>query len=167
MIAGKLAERSDVVVLAVPWDGVESALTLAGGPAGALAGKTIIDCINPVDYATGSLLPPGGGSAAELVARFARGADVVKTLHLFAGGSWPFTGESEVSPVVAICGDDPDALRRTGVLIADLGGRTAVLGGLDASRQAEEAAGFVMRLVAAGVNPRFAVPDVDPIALHS
>jgi hypothetical protein len=33
---------------------------------------------------------------------------------------------------------------------------------LTAARQAEEAAGFVMRVVAAGANPRFAVPDVDP-----
>ncbi len=48
------------------------------------------------------------------------------------------------------------------LLIDALGARTAVLGGLTAARQAEEAAGFVMRVVAAGANLRFAVPDVDP-----
>jgi 8-hydroxy-5-deazaflavin:NADPH oxidoreductase len=46
-----LADLADVVVVAVAWSGLESALTLVGGPTGAFAGKTIIDCTNPVDYA--------------------------------------------------------------------------------------------------------------------
>lgn len=159
---GELAARADVVVVAIVWDGLEHALTTVGGASGALAGKTVIDCTNAIDFATGRLIPETG-SAAELVARVATGAHVVKALHLYAGTSWPADGE----PVVAICGDDASALSLTETLITDLGGRTAVLGGLDAARQAEEAAGFVMRLVAAGVNPRFAVPDVDPAFLAS
>ena len=161
-----LANLADVVAVAVSWDGLESALMLVGGPEGALAGKTVVDCTNPVDYATGRVLP-ASGSAAEAAARVAAGASVVKALHLFAGASWPFTGDRDAAPVVAICGDDPRALNRVAALIGDLGGRTAVLGGLDAARQAEEAAGFVMRLVAAGANPRLAVPDVDPEALRA
>jgi len=160
-----LARLVDVVVVAVAWSGLETALTLVGGPTGALSGKTVIDCTNPVDYATGRVLPDSG-SAAEVVAAAAPGAHVVKALHLFAGASWPFTGEPELSPIVAICGDDADALTTTGGLVTDLGGRTAVLGGLSAARQAEEAAGFVIRLVAAGANPRFAVPDLDPAPLR-
>ncbi|MGH3206571.1 MAG: NADPH-dependent F420 reductase, partial [Trebonia sp.] len=152
-----LARLADVVVVAIAWSGLEGALTLAGGPEGALSGMAVIDCTNPVDYATGRVLPESG-SAAGLVARVAAGAHVVKALHLFAGASWPFTGAPGGSPVVAICGDDTSALSRAEALIADLGGRTAILGGLDAARQAEEAAGFVMRVVAAGANPRFAVP---------
>lgn len=148
-------------MVAVAWSGLERALTLAGGPDGALSGKTVIDCTNPVDYPTGRVLAELG-SAAELVARVADGAHVVKALHLFAGASWPFTGAPGVSPVVALCGDDDAALSVAETLIASLGGRAAVLGGLDAARQAEETAGFVMRVVAAGANPRFAVPDVDP-----
>ncbi len=161
-----LADVADVVVVAIAWSGLEQALTLVGGPNGALSGKTVIDCTNPVDYATGRVLPESG-SAAELVARVGTGAHVVKALHLFAGASWPFTGEPGISPVVAICGDDATALSRAEALIADLGGRTTVLGGLDAARQAEEAAGFVIRVVAAGANPRFAVPDVDPALLRA
>jgi hypothetical protein len=161
-----LASLADVVVVAVSWDGLESALTLVGGPGGALAGKTVVDCTNPVDYATGRLRLTSG-SAAEVVARVASGANVVKALHLFAGASWPFVGEQAAAPVVAISGNDSDALNQVATLISDLGGRTAVLGGLDAARQAEEAAGFVMRVVAAGANPRFAVPDVDPALLRT
>ncbi|ACQ82205.1 NADP oxidoreductase coenzyme F420-dependent [Beutenbergia cavernae DSM 12333] len=160
----RFAEQADVVVVAIAWDGLEHALRLVGGPDGTLAGKTVIDCTNPVDFATGRVLPETD-SAAELVAGVAAGAHVVKALHLFAGASWPFVGEAGTSPVVAICGDDGEALSQTASLIADLGARTAVLGGLAAARQAEEAAGFVMRVVAAGANPRFAVPDVDPALL--
>lgn len=161
---GEFAEQADVVVVAIAWDGLEEALRLVGAPDGMLAAKTVIDCTNPVDYTTGRLFPETG-SAAEVVAGVATGAHVVKALHLFAGASWPFTGPREASPVVAICGDDVDALGRAASLIGDLGARTVVLGGLVAARQAEEAAGFVMRVVAAGANPRFAVPDVDPALL--
>jgi predicted dinucleotide-binding enzyme len=160
----RLADQADVVVVAVSWAGLEHALRLVGGPDGRLAGTTVIDCTNPVDYTTGRLLVETG-SAAELVARIAVGAHVVKALHLFAGASWPFTGELGSSPVVAMCGDDANALGQAAVLIGDLGARSAVLGGLAAARQAEEAAGFVMRVVMAGANPRSAVPDVDPALL--
>jgi hypothetical protein len=158
------APRVDVVVVAVAWDGLEAALHLVGAPKGSLAGKTVIDCTNPVDYATGKLMP-ASGSAAELVARAARGAHVVKALHLFAGSSWPYVGQQDEAPVVAICGDEPTALDHATVLIRDLGGRAGVVGGLASARQLEEAAGFVMRVVASGHNPRFAVPDVDPALL--
>lgn len=160
------ATQADVVVVAVSWEGLETALSLVGGPQGSLAGKTVLDCTNPVDYETGEL-KPATGSAAELVARAVAGAHVVKALHLFAGASWPYVGPQAAAPVVAICGDEPSALDRAAALIRDLGGQTAVVGGLDSSRQLEEAAGFVMRVVAAGHNPRLAVPDVGPAALRA
>jgi len=156
-----LGRHVDVVVLAVAWDGLVAALTLVGAGDGTLTGKTVIDCTNPVDHATGELRP-ATGSAAQLVARAVPGAHVVKALHLFAGASWPYTGPGEEAPVVAVCGDRPEALAQADALIRGLGGRTAVIGGLASARQAEEAAGFVMRVVAAGHNPRFAVPDVNP-----
>ena len=160
----ELPRRADAVVIAVSWNGLEPALALVGAADGALSGKTVIDCTNPIDYATGNLIPETG-SAAEFVASTAAGAQVVKALHLFAGASWPYVGERELAPVVAICGDDQAALDQTRSLIADLGGRAAVIGGLASARQLEDAAGFVMRLVSAGANPRLAVPDVDPAAL--
>jgi 8-hydroxy-5-deazaflavin:NADPH oxidoreductase len=162
---GDIAGRADIIVVAVAWDGLAEALSLVGAGGGTLAGKAILDCTNPVDYATGRLIP-ASGSAAEVIARAAVGAHVVKALHMFAGASWPFTGERESAPVVAICGDDADALNQARSLIADLGGRTAMIGTLANARQAEETAGFVMRVVAAGANPRYAVPDVNPASLR-
>jgi predicted dinucleotide-binding enzyme len=158
------AGRVDVAVVAISWEGLEGAVTLVGGPRGSLAGKAVIDCTNPVDYATGALKPVTG-SAAELVARAAPGAHVVKALHMFAGASWPHPGPRESAPVVAICGDDQGALDFATALIRELGAETAVVGGLAGARQLEQAAGFVMRVVAAGHNPRRAVPDVDPALL--
>ncbi|MEV6412113.1 NAD(P)-binding domain-containing protein [Kribbella sp. NPDC051718] len=177
----RLAAVADVIVVAVAWEGLAPMLSMAGAPEGAFAGKTVIDCTNAVDYATGRLKPESG-SAAELVAALAPGAHVVKALHLFGGTSWPGrdsgapgaaagaagdAGDAHAAPAagggratVAICGDDEGALEVVGTLIGDLGGEAAVVGDLGSARQLEEAAGFVMRVVAAGYNPRFAVPDV-------
>lgn len=148
--------RADVVVVAIAWEGLEDAVSLLGR----LAGRTLIDCTNAVDYATGAL-KPSTGSAAEFIARLAPEAHVVKALHLFAGASWPYTGAPETAPVVAICGDDDGALKATTALVEALGAKAAIVGGLEGARQLEEAAGFVMRVVGAGHNPRFAVPDVE------
>lgn len=159
--AEELAAHSEVVVIAIAWSGLESALALAGAHEGRLSGKTVIDTTNPVDYATGRLLP-SSGSAAELVARVATGSHVVKALHLFAGASWPYSGDAARAPIVALCGDRAEALTRAGTLITALGGRPLAIGGLDAARQAEEVAGFVTRIVANGANPRLAIPEVHP-----
>lgn len=155
----EFAASADVIVTAVAWDGLEPALKSVGASQGWLSGKTVIDCTNAVDFATGRLLP-ASGSAAEVAARVAVGAHVVKALHRFAGASWPFQGPEDEAPVVAVCGDSASALAQAGTLIRDLGGRSAVVGGLADARQLEEAAGFVMRVVGAGFNPRLAVPDV-------
>lgn len=162
--ADGLAGKADVIVIAVAWEGLESAVELVGGPLGSLAGHTVIDCTNAVDFTTGALKPESG-SAAETVARLAPGAHVVKALHLLAGASWPYTGAPEAAPVVALCGDEQTALDLTADLVGDLGARSAVVGGLASARQAEEVAGFVMRVLAAGFNPRLAMPDVDPALL--
>lgn len=153
------AERVEAVVVAITWEGLEEALGLIGAPGGALSGITVMDCTNPVDFTTGRLLPQSG-SAAEHIAHLSVGAHVVKALHLFAGASWPFTGKSSEAPVVAICGDSTQALDQAELLITDLGARTARVGGLEAARQSEEVAGFVMRLASSGANPRYAVPNV-------
>jgi predicted dinucleotide-binding enzyme len=157
----QLATASDVVVVAVAWEGVDRLLALAGADQGSLAGKAVIDCTNAVDYATGLLKPPTG-SAVEHIAERAVGSRVVKALHLFAGVSWlAETPAGQPKRTVAICGDDEAALDITAELIRDLGGVPAVIGGLEHARQLEDVAGFVMRLAAAGHNPVTAVPVVE------
>jgi predicted dinucleotide-binding enzyme len=160
--ASELADASDVVVIAVAWEGVDEALALANTREGALAGKTLIDCTNAVDYTTG-VLKPATGSAAQHIAAIATGAHVVKALHLFAGQSWLSRPDGLAPRTVAICGDDQGALDLTAGLVRDLGASSAVIGGLDHARQLEDVAGFVMRVVASGYNPTTAVPSVEPV----
>jgi predicted dinucleotide-binding enzyme len=151
---------ADAVVLAVSWEGIDELLSQAGAGSGNLSGATLIDCTNAIDFATG-VLKPGSGSAAEHVAQRAPGAHVVKALHLYAGQSWLTPSPDGAPPrVVAMCGDESAALEVTGQLIRDLGGKPVVLGGLDRSRQLEDVAGFVVRLVGLGVNPVTAIPAV-------
>jgi predicted dinucleotide-binding enzyme len=154
-----LAAATDVIVVAVSSTGIRSALALVGGPQGKLAGATILDATNPVDFATGRLLL-ASGAAAEIVAGAAPGAHVTKALHLFPGATWPFTANPDDRPVVPVCGDDTGALDTVRKLVGDLGACPVVIGGLDAARQAEEVAGFVTRVAIAGANPRLAVPDI-------
>jgi hypothetical protein len=61
---------------------------------------------------------------------------------------------------VAICGDDPDALRVTSRLVRDVGAVPVVLGSLARARQLEEVAGFVIGLAFGGTDPSSAIPNV-------
>jgi predicted dinucleotide-binding enzyme len=132
-------------------------------------------------------------SMAQRIAGWAPGAHVVKAFHLFPAAQWTHgagagggddagagggdgagaadgaagsgsAGETAVT--VAICGDDPAALKVVGDLVRDVGGAPAVLGGLDRARQIEEVAGFVIGLVFAGHDPNSAVPRVPSSAVR-
>ncbi len=155
---GEAVAGVDAVLLAVAWEGVADILRSAGSVTGALAGTTLIDPTNAVDHGVGVLTTPPGGSSAQRVAELAPGAHVVKAFHLFPAEQW---GDRADRPVtVAICGDDPNALRVTEFLVRGAGAEAAVLGGLDRARQLEEAAGFVIGLAFKGFDPRAAVPHV-------
>ncbi|WP_344936386.1 hypothetical protein [Sphaerisporangium flaviroseum] len=75
--------------------------------------------------------------------------------------AWAEGPGRDTTPVtVAMCGDDPAALRVVGELVRQVGGVPAVLGSLERARQLEETAGFVIGLAFAGVDPRSAIPHV-------
>ncbi|WP_413758774.1 NADPH-dependent F420 reductase [Streptomyces sp. MMBL 11-3] len=155
------AEGRDAVLLAVSWDGAEEMLGLAGAADGVLAGTPLIDPTNAVAHGVGVLLTGRGESMAARIAALAPGAHVVKAFHLFPAARWTGpAGEGGPRATVAMCGDDPAALRVVGDLVGDVGGVPATLGGLDRARQLEEAAGFVIGLAFAGFDPNSAVPQV-------
>jgi predicted dinucleotide-binding enzyme len=155
----------DAVLLAVSWDGVEEMLQSVGASDGALQGTPLIDPTNAVEHGVGVLLTDHDAPMAKRIAGLAPGAHVVKAFHLFPAGQWARGAGSGRSPVtVAMCGDDPGALRTVGELVRDVGGVPAVLGALDRVRQLEETAGFVIGLAFAGFDPRSAVPRVPSTA---
>jgi 8-hydroxy-5-deazaflavin:NADPH oxidoreductase len=158
----------DAVLLAVLWAGVEEILRGVDAANGTLAGTPLIDPTNAVEHGVGVLLIDRGGSAAGRIAELAPGAHVVKAFHLFPADRWTRPpGNTDAAPpaTVAICGDDPAALRITGDLIRDVGGVPAVLGPLHRARQLEEAAGFVIGLAFAGFDPNSAIPRVPALTV--
>jgi predicted dinucleotide-binding enzyme len=152
------------VLLAVPWEGTENALESAGAAEGALRGIPLIDPVNAVAHGVGVLCTPPGVAAAQQIAAIAPGAHVVKAFHLFPASQW-ITSSGRTPVTVAMCGDDPAALRTVGQLVRDADGVPAVLGPLDRARQLEEVAGFVIGLAFAGVDPRYAIPSVPMAAV--
>jgi predicted dinucleotide-binding enzyme len=151
----------DAVLVAVAWEGLDDILTAAGAADGSLAGTPLIDPTNAVAHGVGELLTADSRSVAEHIADKAPGALVVKGFHLFAADQWS-AGREPVT--VALAGDDAAALDTVSALVADAGGRPAVLGPLRRARQLEEVAGFVIGLVFSGTDPGTAVPHV-PVPL--
>ncbi|MBM9505333.1 NADPH-dependent F420 reductase [Actinacidiphila acididurans] len=147
----------DAVLLAVAWEGVPDILRAAGADAGSLAGTPLIDPTNAVEHGVGVLLPADGRAAAEHIADWAPGAQVVKGFHLFPAEQWGTGGE----PVtVVLAGDEEPALRTVSTLVRDAGGHPTVLGSLNRARQLEEVAGFVIALAFSGQDPNAAIPRV-------
>lgn len=120
--------RADVVFLATPFNANEAALREVSG---ALAGKVLIDCTNPV--APG--LKHGLGSAqsgSEMVQKLVPDAKVVKAFSIygfenFENSAYPGYG---VKPVMMFCGDDEGAKATASGLIAELGWEPLDVGGL-------------------------------------
>ncbi|MFI9550097.1 NADPH-dependent F420 reductase [Nonomuraea endophytica] len=150
-------EDRDAVLLAVSWQGAEDMLRGAGAADGSLAGTPLIDPTNAVEHGVGVLLPGPGAAMAHRVARLSPGAHVVKAFNVFPSAQWTHAGD-EPPVTVAMCGDDPGALRVVGDLVRDVGGVPALLGPLARARQLEEVAGFVIGLAFAGTDPGSAVP---------
>jgi 8-hydroxy-5-deazaflavin:NADPH oxidoreductase len=159
-----VADR-DAVLLAVPWQGAEDMLCSAGAADGSLEGTALIDPTNAVEHGVGVVLTGPGEAMAQRIARLSPGAHVVKAFHLFPSDQWTRSRAAGEPPVtVAMCGDDPEALRVVGELVRDVGGVPAVLGSLDRVRQLEEVAGFVIGLAFAGTDPNSAIPRVPSAA---
>jgi NADPH-dependent F420 reductase len=74
------ARRSDVVIVAVPWDGHAATLTALRAE---LAGKLVVDCVNPLGFDKRGAYPlkPEEGSAAEQAAALLPESRVTAAFH--------------------------------------------------------------------------------------
>lgn len=122
---------ADVVLLAVPYDGHDELIaSLAEG--GALDGKTVISCVNPLAFdkrgAHGRVINNGEGSAAESAAELAPEATVVGAFHNVAAPAlW---GEEEfLDEDVIVVGDSLEGKQVAIDLAASVTGRPGVDGG--------------------------------------
>jgi 8-hydroxy-5-deazaflavin:NADPH oxidoreductase len=121
------AAASEIVVLALNWQGLPSAL--AGLPG--WQGRIVIDATNPVVPPGLSIADLGGRSSSEIVADLVPGARLVKTLNtLLARVLAADPGECGGRRVLFMCGDAPAAKAKVAELLDRLGFATVDLGTL-------------------------------------
>lgn len=99
------AATADVVVLCVPWAKAEESIQAAGD----LAGKVVVDCLNPLEPDLSGLAIGCKTSAAEMVAGWAKGARVVKAFNTIGAVNF---GNAQFGAQRAdgfYCGDDAAA----------------------------------------------------------
>ncbi len=114
------ARDAKVVVLATPWPAVPDALAAAG----ALTGKILIDCTNPLRMGAAGLELEIGHttSAGETVAALAPDAAVFKTLNQTGFANMEQAAAFAPLPAVMyVAGDDEDRKPVVPGLVAELG----------------------------------------------
>ncbi|MBO4209206.1 NADPH-dependent F420 reductase [Micromonospora echinofusca] len=131
------AQRADVVLLAVPYEGHAQLVTALARP---LAGKLVVSCINPLGFDRygpyGRTVP--AGSAAEEAADIVPTATVVGAFHHLAAPLLLDPAADLTHEDVLVCGDDAGAKQRVMALAAEVtGGRAVDAGRLRLARQLE------------------------------
>lgn len=138
--------KSEVVVLATPWEGARAALQSAG----ALAGKVLVDAVNPVEMSPAflekGLLVGQTTSAGEQIAEWAPGAKVVTAFNTIGATHMANPKFGGQSATMFICGDDADAKNTVKQLSDDLGFETVDAGPLKTARLLEPLAMLWMHL---------------------
>jgi NADPH-dependent F420 reductase len=99
------ARTGDIVVVAVPWDGHADVLA---GLADALAGKVVVDCVNPIGFDQQGAYPIGipEGSATQQAARLLPASTVVGAFHHVSAVLLNDPAVAMVDTDVLVVGDD-------------------------------------------------------------
>ncbi len=134
--AGSVKEAAsfgEVVVFATPWPATQDAIKSSGD----LSDKIVVDCTNPLAPDLSGLVIGTTNSAGEEVARWARGAKVVKAFNTIGAPNFgnPRFGSEAAS--MFICGDDASAKTVVSTLASELGFEVVDAGPLTASRLLE------------------------------
>jgi 8-hydroxy-5-deazaflavin:NADPH oxidoreductase len=122
------AAAGDVVVVAVPWDGHKE---LLAGLASALAGKVVVDCVNPLgfDKRGAYALPVEEGSAAQQAAALLPDSTVVGAFHNVSAVLLEDPSVESVDTDVLVLGDDREATDLVQALAEVIPGVRGVYGG--------------------------------------
>ena len=122
------AGQGDVVVVAVPWDGHRD---LLAGLAAQLAGKVVVDCVNPLgfDKRGAYALNVEEGSAAEQARALLPDATVVGAFHHVSAVLLEDPAVTRVDTDVMVLGDDREATDLVQSLASSIPGVRGVYGG--------------------------------------
>ncbi len=124
-----VAAAADVVVVAVPWEGHDTLLRDLAGP---LAGKVVVDCVNPMGFDDRGpfALRPEEGSAAEQAAAILPDCRVVAAFHHVSAVLLLDPAVEEIDCDVLVLGEDREATD----LVQALAGRITGMRGIYAGR---------------------------------
>ena len=137
--------QAEVVFLATPFQANQAAIEAV---ADEMRGKILIDCTNPV----GANLSHGLNSlesGSELIQRMAPETKVVKAFTIYGFENFEDTSYPgyNVKPVMMYCGNDMDAKKVVGELIAQLGWSPLDVGGLEQALHLEHMTLLWVRMV--------------------
>ena len=134
-LPAEAAARADLVILALPWAAAEAAVKGLGD----LAGKIVIDCMNPLGMVDGALGLTLGHSTSggEIVAGWLPGALVVKTLNQVGAEIMARNHHLTHRPVMLMAGDSDTAKASVATVLTDLGFEPLDAGGLSKARLLE------------------------------
>jgi 8-hydroxy-5-deazaflavin:NADPH oxidoreductase len=156
-----VAGKADIILLAVPWAAAQKALASCGD----LAGKILVDCINPVLPTLEGLEFGGTTSAAEQLQELAAQAYVVKAFNTIGA---PLLGNATFDRLQAdgyYCGDDAAAKSAVAPLIAAAGLRPFDAGPLRNARYLEAMAMLWIDLaLKRGRGPSFGFRTLERVA---
>jgi hypothetical protein len=126
------AADAETVILALPWATAEASVKALGD----LSGKIVIDCMNPLGMIEGKLRLTVGHhrSGAEMVAAWAPGARVVKTLNQVGAELMADNTGLPHRPAMFMAGDDAAAKAAVASLLTDLGFEALDAGELEMAR---------------------------------
>ncbi len=144
------AAAGDIVVVAVPWDGHAELLT---GLAATLAGKVVVDCVNPLgfDKQGAFALQVEEGSAAQQAAALLPESTVVGAFHNVSAVLLEDPEVGSVETDVLVLGDVREATDLVQELAATIPGVRGIFGGR--LRNAHQVEAFTANLIS--VNRRY------------
>ena len=122
------ARSTDIVIVAVPWEGHASLLQTLRG---ALAGKVVVDCVNPMgfDKQGAFSLRVEEGSAAEQAAGILDDSRVVAAFHHISAVLLLDETVDSIDTDVLVLGDDREATDMVQALANRIAGIRGIFGG--------------------------------------
>jgi predicted dinucleotide-binding enzyme len=130
--------RVKLVLLAVRWDDIPDVIAEAEN----LDGTVLIDCTTPLERGTHKPLLDWSMSSAERLARWAKGAEVVKCFDTTGVDVMKKPVFDEVRASMFICGDGAEAKEQVRRLVEDIGFECVDAGPLAAARYLEALSAF-------------------------
>lgn len=146
----EVALRSDVVIVAVPWEGHAATLSELREP---LAGKIVVDCVNPLGFdkqGPYALQVPEGSAVQQAAALLPESRVAAAFNHVSA----PLLADASIDRIdldVLICTEDREVVGIVAALAARIPGMRGIYGGR--LRNAHQVEAFTANLIA--INKRY------------